>query len=370
MRMRIAVDLLWVKPKSMGGVESYVRNLLDGFRLLDENYEMILLTSIVNYESFKYYAEDSRFSIKKMPVDSFKLLKTVIWENLKLSKYVEGLSVDFCFVPYYRCPVIKSKIRYVCVLHDLQALHYPEYFSKPKFLWLKYYWKYSLKNAYKVVAISNFVKSDIIDKYGLPDEKIVVIYNPITTDMKFVDFNVVADKYKIKENNYYYTISSLLLHKNLITIIMVINRLVKKGNDSTKLLISGIKGNGENMITEYIIKNGLEKNIIITGFIPNEERNTLLKYAKCFLFPSIFEGFGMPPIEAMRLNTKTVTTKCTALPEVTDNKAIYINDPYSVDEWLEVIENIDRYNIAFGAFSQYDPENVAQQYYNYFKKIL
>ena len=139
--MNIAIDLLWVKHKQVGGIESYARNLLDGFLSLSEDFSFVLLVSRDNRDSFIEYAKDIRIEIKECPVTSTKLLPTVIWENLRMDKLVTSLSVDFCFVPYYRCPVLPVKNRYLTVLHDLNALHFPEYFSKGKYYWLKYYWK-------------------------------------------------------------------------------------------------------------------------------------------------------------------------------------------------------------------------------------
>ena len=197
--MNIAIDLLWVKHQQVGGIESYVRNLLDGLLTLSYDFFFTLLVSKDNKDSFLCYSKDKRIGIIECPVISTKLLPTVIWENLKLDKLVTELNVDFCFVPYYRCPVLPVKNKYLTVLHDLNALHFPQYFSKGKYYWLKYYWKYSLRNAYKTVAISSFVKDDIIDKYGIDGNKLKVIYNPIIRDMSVADFEPIGKKYGIQE---------------------------------------------------------------------------------------------------------------------------------------------------------------------------
>ena len=127
-----------------------------------------------------------------------------------------------------------------------------------------------------------------------------------------------------------------------------------------KLVISGVNGSAENELKTLIVKKNLQDNIIFTGYISNAERNTLYKGCHSFLFPSVFEGFGMPPIEAMLFGTKVVTTKCTSIPEVTQEKALYVNDPYDADEWIETIKC--DWNSKKIDFSDYEIKSIAKKY--------
>lgn len=367
--MRIAIDLLWVKHKKVGGIESYIRNLLDGFLSLSDHFLFILLVSRDNRDSFLGYSKDHRIRVVECPVTSTKLLPTVIWENLKMDRLVTSLSVDFCFVPYYRCPVLPVKNRYLTVLHDMNALHFPEYFSKGKFYWLKYYWKYSIRNATGIVAISNFVKNDIIEKYGTDSNKLHVIYNPISKDLPVADFESVGRKYEIEKYDYLYTVSSLHKHKNLLTILKMMVVLRKKMEKVPKLVISGISAGDPNELIEFINCNNLGEVCIFTKFIPNNELNSLMKHCKVFLFPSVFEGFGMPLIEAKRLGAKVITTKCASIPEVTMNKLMYVDDPFDAEEWARLVIDSNSIQSNEEKYEQYNPEKVASQYLSLFSEI-
>jgi len=139
-----------------------------------------------------------------------------------------------------------------------------------------------------------------------------------------------------------------------------------------RLVISGTGGKSEAEIKRLISELGIANEIVITGFISNEERNTLYKNARIFLFPSIFEGFGMPPVEAMILGTPVITTKETSLYEVTMGKARYVDDPYNVDEWLKEITMItsEETNSDSVLFEKYCIDHVCRKYITLFEEIL
>ena len=143
-----------------------------------------------------------------------------------------------------------------------------------------------------------------------------------------------------------------------------------KMNNPPKLIISGISAGGSGELPEFISQNGLGKWCIFTGFIPNEERNTLMKHCRLFLFPSVFEGFGMPPIEAKRLGAKVITTKCASIPEVTMDKLSYVDNPYSAEEWAQYVMDSDLIKQNNENYERYNPEIVASQYFSLFQEII
>ncbi|MCI6714491.1 MAG: glycosyltransferase, partial [Lachnospiraceae bacterium] len=188
--------------------------------------------------------------------------------------------------------------------------------------------------------------------------------NPITVDRKDVaSFAKLAEKYRIQEKNFYYTVAQLIPHKNLDTIIEVMGQIKRRDLDLPhKLLISGVNGESREKLEQQIRDRGLEQEVVLTGFVENAERNALYQYSRAFLFPSVFEGFGMPPVEAMLFGTIVIATDKTCIPEVTQGKANYIKNPYDVEEWIRVMSNpVDR--IDEMAFEVYDQMRLTRRYY-------
>lgn len=368
--MKIAIDLLWVKPKKSGGIEAYIRNLLDGFMKLSNNNEYVLILAKDNEDTFNKYLKDNRFTKIVCNIKSKNVIGRIVWQNLKLNKVLEKSKISLCFEPVYSKPIINNKnIKFITTIHDLQALHYPEYFSKIKYYWMKFSWWRAITTSVKVIAISNFVKEDILSRYKIEPQKVETIYNPVIIEDDFEDYNVIEDRYNVKKNEYYYTIAQLLPHKNLKTLINVMEEIKKrKLNLPTKLIISGVGGKSKKELIDIINNKDLNNSIIITGFIDNKERNTLYMNCRSFLFPSIFEGFGMPTIEAMMIGANVITTKKASLFEVTNGKATYVENPFDVNDWIDKLIQIKEKKKYKLNFNEYNLINVSNKYLTIFSE--
>lgn len=366
--MIIGINLLWVRPGKNGGTESYIRNILDGLMLYPgENQEYYLYVSKDNCKSFEKYFGNSNFKKRLCEIETASQRKRIIWENMYLNKKGITDGLDVWFMPVYSRPVFMSKkVPVITVIHDIHAIHYPEYFSKLRNLFFRLSWWWDCKTSAKIITISNFCKEDIMKHYHVPEEKIQVIYNPIITNKTHYDFSLLEEKFGIKDNDYYYTVSSLAKHKNLITLLNAMKKL-KESGETRKLLITGVKVNAGNEIEKYVSKNNLQDVVVFTGFISNEERDSLYDHCKLFLFPSVFEGFGMPPIEAMRRGVPVITTKETSIFEVTQGEAEYVDNPYDVDEWVNKIRK--EYCATEKEFIIFDIETITSKYVSVFGKI-
>lgn len=338
---KVAIDLTWVRHGKVGGTESSVTNLLSGFEELHNNeIAFYLVTAKDNTDVFQGYLNRGYLKGIVANTVSADQKKRVIWQNFKLCKMLKAKEIYDCLEPIYSMPFTSVKgIRFYTIIHDLQAIHYPEYFSKARVRWMDFSWKNTMKKAYKVVAISDYVRKDILEKYHADPNKIVRIYDAINIDRNDVASNEVLDEYGVKEKEFYYTVSSLLPHKNLKTLIYAMAELKKNGSDSfLPLLVSGVGGSQQQELLNIVHEQDLDGEVRLTGFVDNSVRNRLYESCRGFLFPSIFEGFGMPPIEAMAFGTPVITTKETSLKEVTNNMLNYIENPLNAYDWAKMLE--------------------------------
>lgn len=362
--LSIAVDLLWLRPKKVGGTEFYIRNLLDGFLRLEEPFHLFLLVSEDNRETFLHYAEDKRIELLETKVLSDNIAGRILWQFFCENRFLRKHGIRKCFSPVYCRPLFNGGIVYVNTIHDLQAAHYPEYHPFHEIAYSRLCWWLDVHFSRHIIAISDWVKEDIVRRYHVAPAHITTIYNPITVDRgQTVPFERLAEKYRIEERAYYYTVAQMIPHKNLETLLAVMEQIKREQEDlPCRLLISGVNGAGREALERRISERGLEREITLTGFVENEERNTLYRYCRAFLFPSVFEGFGMPPIEAMLFGAVVITTDRACIPEVTQGKANYVKDPYNPAQWIAAMRSpADR--IAEMDFGVYDQMRLTEKYY-------
>lgn len=226
--------------------------------------------------------------------------------------------------------VKNKKCKQIITIHDLTPLIYPKG-RLHQYAYYKFILPKMIKKSTFVITVSNNTKKDILKYYKVREDKVKVVYENIKNiDFNFIDFSKIEDKFKIKEKQYLCITGIHYPYKNIHAIInayhsnkeLLSTKIVVIGNDNCKY--------GE-YLKKLIRKYKLEEYFIFTGFVSNEEKNTLLKQSLAALYPSKYEGFGLPVLEAMNLGVPVITSNISSLPEICGDAALYFN-PDSIED--------------------------------------
>ena len=296
------------------GINRFAIEISRQLKLLLPDTTFIAPESILNNQYTlgikpKIYKKDIRIPVKQV----------VFWEQLDLISYLKKNNNPLLLNLTNTAPVIYKN--QIVTIHDLMFLHNPAWYSKKHYYFYKNLFYLIAHNSLKVVTVSEFSKKELIKHFKLDKNKIEVIYNAVSP--YFVDLAYdIPNKY----GEYILAVSSLDPRKNFKGLIEAYNKLKLKG---IKLLIVGEKGT----ILSQKSFNGLinnNPNIVFTGHVTDKELAGLYKNAKLFVFPSLCEGFGIPPIEAMACGCPTVVSNAASIPEVCADASYYV-DPNSID---------------------------------------
>jgi glycosyltransferase involved in cell wall biosynthesis len=351
----------------MGGIEAFVVNLLKGLKEFSPpNLEYLIISSEKNMREISSLELPKKTVFTTVSIDSKDKPRMFIYQMFYLNRLAHKSGADILFVPTPIYPIRKGRIPTIVTIHDFQFLHFPDYATHLQAIKYKFCWKNAVRNSDRIVAISNYVREDLLAHYDVEKSKVITIYNPIHISSVRVPFELLRSKYSIKEKGYMYTISSLLPHKNTEVLLKTIKLLVNKPiiGIPNKIVISGIGASLHDNFTAKAREMGVENNIILTGYVSEAEKNTLYENASIFLFPSLFEGFGMPIVEAMNFGIPVITTNCAAIPEIAGNYANYVEDPHKPEDWYDCIMNCrDRINNSrIDIINDYTLENAASKY--------
>ncbi|WP_083810054.1 glycosyltransferase family 4 protein [Methanothermococcus okinawensis] len=233
-----------------------------------------------------------------------------------------------------------KKPKKILTVYDLTPLLYSETHKKSKVLMHKYLFPLILKNSNKIISISHHTKQDIIKYFKIPEDKIKVIHlaaNENYKPLKEKEINEVKQKYNLNYPFILY-VGGLEPKKNIPTLLKALYKLKKQGINH-KLILTGVKRWKYKSIFETIEKLNLQKDVIFTGYVPDEDLPALYNAADLFVYPSLYEGFGLPPLEAMACGTPVITSNTSSLPEVVGDAGIMIN-PYNVDELAKAMNEV------------------------------
>lgn len=326
--MKIVIDC---RLYSQTGVGRYIRAILTYLQAnasnLKDEYVFIVLEN------------DAKF-FSNFP-KNIKIIKTSVkWHSIKeqfvISRILFKEKPDLVHFPYFNVPIFYFG-KFIVTIHDLtinkfktgKATRLPHifYFFKKLFYHLVIF--LAIKRAVKILTVSETVKQEIVNKYGVEDEKIKVIYNGSELEgaSRMGNQGDRGDR-----GEYVLYVGNLHPHKNVETLVLAFDDLIKKEEfkDLKLIIVSGFDFFYTKLF-EFIAKLKIENKIEFTGQIPNSGLLEYYQNAKCLIFPSYAEGFGIPGVEAMRLSCPVVASKIPVFEEVYDDAVLFFNPKNAVD---------------------------------------
>jgi glycosyltransferase involved in cell wall biosynthesis len=266
-----------------------------------------------------------------------------IWFNYSIVPFIHKYKADVFFSPDGFLSLNLPKIPSVPVIHDINFQHFPMDFP---YLVRKYYCHYFPKFAQiaeRIITVSEFSKKDIATTYQIPLEKIDVVYNG-TNEEFFVLNDDTKKEVKIQYSqgeDYFLYVGDLLPRKNVNRLIEAFDLFKQASGSSTKLLIVGERMFMTSEINQAFQNAKFRNEIIFTGRLPQHELVKVVGAAKAMVYVSLFEGFGLPIVEAMKANVPVITSNVTSMPEIAGDAAIIV-DPYSIESIKNALLEIDK----------------------------
>lgn len=338
--MKIGIDIRCLSDGKRTGVEEYTINLLENIFELDKKNQYILFSNSYRGSHFdaRIFSQYKNVSVKSFNYPN-KLLNFCFW-YLRWPFVDQMLGgVDLFFMPNINFVALSNKTKLILTVHDLSYEIFPETFSFKRQAWHHFVNPRRLcRRADQIIAVSDSSRADIILRYGINAQKTHRIYNGVPDEMEQLDRNdpklmEVKEKYHLPFNFIFY-LGTIEPRKNIAAIVSAYDQLRSLNNpqlDKYKLVIAGGKGWGIDNILNFGRKAKFTNDIIFTSCITNEDKAAVYTLASLFVYPSFFEGFGIPVLEAMRSGVPVITSNCAALPEVVDEGAIMI-DPDRPEE--------------------------------------
>jgi len=334
--MNIAID--GRQLNSLGsGFKTYTTGLISGLQAIDSqnDYFVYLDRPLINLnfensDNFKCRVIQNRFG-------------GFIWKQIALPidewRYRKGIDI-FHFLS--NSPSYTSPGRLIYTIHDLSFLLYPGNLPRSHYLSLRLQMPLGARRAEKIITESQCAKKDICRFFQVDPKKVQVIYGGV--DESYI---TVEDKNQLTEvqhnynlpNHFILYLGSFLPHKNLFTLLRAYARLPLFLRNQYSLVLGGNPGKHLNGIMKLMLELDIQERVILPGYVSSDDIAPLYSLADIFVYPSLYEGFGLPPLEAMACGTPVVVSNSSSIPEVVGDAGLLV-DPQDIAGWSAAIEQV------------------------------
>jgi glycosyltransferase involved in cell wall biosynthesis len=324
--MRIAIDAHTVGTK-LGGNESYAVNLIEALAEIDTaNHYTIYVTT--NEARERFSSRWTNFKVRST-LPHTPLIRIPITLSAELRKNpVDVLHVQFTAPPFAPCPVVVS-------IHDLSFEHLPHTFNRRSRTQLRLTVRHSARRAAHILSLSEHTRHDIIETYGIKPQRVTAI--PLAAPDHFGPISDTRELQRVRHNygidgDYILSVGSIQPRKNLARLVRAYASLRGEGSADKlpRLVLVGKCAWLYDETLRALDETNVKDAVVLTGYVPESDLPALYSGALCFVYPSYFEGFGLPPLEAMKCGAPVIVGNKTSLPEVVAGAALTV-DPFDVE---------------------------------------
>lgn len=310
------------------GIHYYISGLLPALMQLDKSFRYSVFTS----DSKPALPENAR--VLRTGKNKVRPLQRILWEQFAQPRLLGKLKLDLLHSLAFVSPLL-SHIPSIVTVYDLSFLHFPERFKTANRNYLRLFTRLSCQRARRVVAISENTRRDIVEQYQIPAERVDVVYPGLDERFKPLSPEAIAEFRARKglPERYIFYLGTIEPRKNLNTLIRAYARLLP-GN--VKLVCAGGRGWMAEDVFQTVQELRLQRNVLFPGYVSREELPLWYNAAEVFVYPSSYEGFGLPVLEAMACGVPSITTHSSSLPEVAGDAAYLLppEDPTALADAL------------------------------------
>jgi glycosyltransferase involved in cell wall biosynthesis len=350
-QLRIGINALYLIPGGVGGTEIYLRSLVAALAAIDSRNRYIVYA---NRETGASVCPDApNFSSSVQPVRASIRPLRILWEQFAMPLVVRRDRLDVLLCPGFTMP-LAAGCPTVVVFHDLQHKRHPQHFRWFELPFWEFFLWASARRSTRLITVSEATRRDLLLYYKVEDRNVDVVRHGV--DERF--FEISRLRARGETSPFLLCVSTLRAHKNLDRLIRAFAEF-RKAKPEFRLVIAGMHGQQSRDLERLARKLGLAEAVRFTGWIPREELYNLFRDAHAFIYPSSFEGFGMPVLEAL---ASGIPTACSEIPPIREfvGKAALCFDPSDVGAIQEAIELIVSDENLRGSMSVEGPARASQ----------
>lgn len=338
--MRIGIDVTAALTQG-GGIGRYVRELTRALATADTqtDYKLFTAKPPATFPVPDPLPTTPNFIHKPAPIDESWLYR--LWYRARLPLPVQMVTgkLDLFHSPDFVLPPVAGNIPTLLTVHDLSFIHYPHVYEERLVNYLNRVVPWSVGRATHILADSQSTKDDLIEYYDTPDEKVSVLYAGVSNDFQPVSSDkklaAIRKKYHLGSKPYILMVGTVQPRKNYE---MLVRAFAKLDGDVT-LAIAGGKGWLERGLSAEITNHNLQKQVKLLGFVDDADLPALYSAATLFVMPSLYEGFGIPILEAMACGVPVISSDSSSLPEVVANAGILL-PPDDETAWTDTMDEL------------------------------